>query len=424
MSGLRLYALAVVVVALGIWAAGRALDLAPPDRATIAAGAPGGGYHRIATRYAEILAEDGIALEILETAGSVENARLLAEGRADLAILQGGVPIPEGGPREAVAALFLEPILLFERADRPLDRFPPRWRGRRLAVGGPGSGTRFGYGRLARAMGLEPYTNTLLPLGGASAAEALLAGEVDLALFVAPVEAPYLRALFLSDEIRLVPLEGAAALARALPELVALDLPPGAIDYRRRVPPRALTLLATPARLMAGESPHPALVNRLVRAAERLHGRGDRLSGEGTFPSPRRVDAPLNAHARALLSSPPSLYEALLPYWVAAQINSFALLLVPVLFLLVPLLRALPGIYDWAVRRRIYRHYRTINRIDLAASDTTDRATLDALAAELDDAEAEIKSLAVPLPFRENAYLALSHLDLVRRRIRERLAER
>lgn len=420
MAGWRLYALALASVLGALWLAFRALGLAPVTELTLAAGGAKGGYHRIAEQYRAILAEDGITLRILETAGSVENAGLLASGHADAALLQGGVPVPEGATPAAIAALFLEPLLIFERAGSPVAPFPPDWQGRRIAVGPVGSGTRFAWSRLAGAMAISDGTNTLLPIGGAKAAQALLAGEADIAVFVAPLEAPYLSPLIRSDAVRLLELEAAEALARALPELVAVRLPAHGLDYAGGVPPEDLTLLATPARMLARADLHPALVNRLVRAAQRLHSPASRLSEEADFPSPLGVDVALDPHARALLAGGPSLWEAILPYWVAAQINRFIVLLLPVLILLVPLLRALPGLYDFAVRHRIYRHYRTLREIDLAVAEAADPPALDRLESELDAVEAALRDLKVPLPFRQTAYLAQSHLDLVRSRIAAR----
>ncbi|MGF1501302.1 MAG: hypothetical protein ACFBSD_05760 [Paracoccaceae bacterium] len=129
MTHLRIYALGglLAVAALGLvfWA----LDLLPPDRATMAAGQKGGGYDAIAEQYAQILARDGIRLEIVETAGSVENGRRLANGTADTALVQGGVPVPtigEARPVEAIAAIFPELVLLVTRADSGVSSFPPR----------------------------------------------------------------------------------------------------------------------------------------------------------------------------------------------------------------------------------------------------------------------------------------------------------
>ena len=90
-----------------------ALDLLPPRQITMAAGNPGTAYHALALEYRRILAEDGITLEILETSGSVDNARALEAG-ADAALMQGGVAAPEG--TAPLAAVMLEPMFVLHRS--------------------------------------------------------------------------------------------------------------------------------------------------------------------------------------------------------------------------------------------------------------------------------------------------------------------
>lgn len=79
--------------------------LHPPATMTLAAGPVGGAYNEVAQRYREVLARDGITLEIIETAGSAENAQLIANGQVDAAILQGGIAVPNPEV-EAIGAIF------------------------------------------------------------------------------------------------------------------------------------------------------------------------------------------------------------------------------------------------------------------------------------------------------------------------------
>ncbi|MGV6804711.1 MAG: hypothetical protein ACWA49_10935, partial [Ruegeria sp.] len=50
------------------------LQLHPPGGLRMAAGPEGGAYIEVAQDYASILSQDDVRLEIVETAGSVENA--------------------------------------------------------------------------------------------------------------------------------------------------------------------------------------------------------------------------------------------------------------------------------------------------------------------------------------------------------------
>jgi TRAP-type uncharacterized transport system substrate-binding protein len=68
---------AIVVAVLYI--AYRWVDPLPPRQFAIAAGAAGSGYESFARQYARILARDGVAVEIRNAAGAVEDLELLRD---------------------------------------------------------------------------------------------------------------------------------------------------------------------------------------------------------------------------------------------------------------------------------------------------------------------------------------------------------
>jgi len=396
------------------------LALLPPERVTLAAGHPGSAYHSVAERYRGVLARDGLILEIHETDGSAENAALLASGAVDAAIVQGGVQVGDGSGIEALAGLFPEAVLIFHRGALDPQTSPATWEGLNLAAGAPGSGTRAELARLGPATGFRPGANTVLALGGQDAAEALLAGRVDAALFVAPLDAPYLAPLFAASGVHLAAIADPKALMRRLDHLEARTLPAATLDYARRIPARDVTLLTMPARLLARDDLHPALVDRLVGAVRELHRSSSLLAPEGSYPSVAALGLPVDGYAARRIRDGPGVLADLLPYWIAAQIDRVALLLLPVVFLLLPLLRAAPGLYDWRMRARVYRHYLDLRRIDLAVAQETDPARLDALAADLDALEASVRRTRLPLAYRENAYLTRQHVELIRQTIARR----
>ena len=69
----------------------------PPRKIVIASGGQNGAYFRFAQKYAEELQKEGLSVEVRETAGSVENLRLLGQEGSGVAvaIVQSGVASPE-----------------------------------------------------------------------------------------------------------------------------------------------------------------------------------------------------------------------------------------------------------------------------------------------------------------------------------------
>jgi len=394
-------------------------ELLPPREIAMAAGRPDSGYARIARQYRAILARDGIALEILDTAGSVENARLLADGAADVALIQGGVRVPDEAGAEALAAVFLEPLFIFHRPDTPGAADLAQWRGLRVAAGEPGSGTRAAVTAIAAALDLSLDQGVLLDIGGGDAAAALRTGRADVAVFVAPVDAPYLAALFRDPGITVASLRDTEALARRLAFVRHADIPPAALDYAGRVPAERVALTTTVATLTARGDLHPALVNRLVRAAQEIHAGPVLVSDRLRFPAAEGAQGPMNPQAAALLEGGAGGLDRVLPYWIAAQVTRVTVLLLPLVVLLVPLIRALPGLYAWRVRMPIYRRYSELVAIDAEAEregpmPPERRATL---LDRLDSIEREARALRVPTRYRENVYTLRLHIDLVRRKL-------
>ena len=397
-----------------------ALDLLPPKSLRMAAGTPGSAYHEIAERYRAHLARDGITLEIVESAGSVENAARLSEGAADVALVQGGIPTQPDADLRALGTVFLEPLLVFHREGTENATDPAKWQGIRAAIGAEGSGTRHVVEEILGALKLNPPPEALAPLSGQAAAEALLQGEVSVAIFVAPVTAPYLRALYDAPGIALASIRDVESIRRRMAFVVDADIPRAGIDYASEKPPERIDLIALPAQIIARGDLHPALVDRLVKAARTIHAGRDLVSTEGAFPSSKATTVPMNKQAKTLLDSPPSRLDRYMPYWMAAQINKMALLLLPLIFLLLPLLRVLPGIYAWTMRARVYKNYSELVEIEKAAIGPVAAADLDGLERRLDEVQHSLTEMRLPERYRENAYTMQLHIELVRKRLADR----
>ncbi len=414
---LRPLLLPALAVAGGIAAAVWLLDLVPPKELTFAAGREGGAYHAMAERYATILARDGIEMTVIETAGSVENLTLLESGAADAGFLQGGVNPSDGAPVSALASTFLEPFWFFHSGTIEDAADPAGWDGLRIAVGEPGSGTRFAVDEIVRALDLGGIGFEALPLGGAEASGALLTGEADAALFVSPIDAPYLQPLFASGAPVIGTIRDGEALARRLPYVQLAHIPRAGLDYGARVPPERIDLIAMVGRLAARDDLHPSLVDRLVNAAREVHSGRGLLQDENQFPSPNGATMPMNPQALNLLENGPSPLTLILPYWITAQISKFALLLLPALFLLLPLIRLGPALYQWRMGARVWRHYGDLLDIDREVVGETDPGRLGALGARLDGIESDLIGVKLPPRFRDRAYTMRLHIGMVRDRI-------
>lgn len=392
------------------------LRLHPPAVLMLAAGPSGGAYNQLASRYRAILARDGIRLEIVDTAGSAENARLIETQQVDAAFLQGGIRV-QGTSTEAIGAIFFEPMVFLTQRSADVPANPALWSGLRISSGQSGSGTAAAFNDFQAAVELHPSANQHLNLSYSDAVTALIQGTIDIAVFVAPVDAPYLVAAFADPRIRLVPLDYSEAISRRLHYANTVSVPTGAISLDPVVPPQPRQLLALEARLAINDSLHPALVNRLTMAAIELHSSRDIITDYGQFPSVEGNGLAVNNAARQLILNGPSTWHDWLPYWMAAQVNRLFLLMLPILFLLLPMLRAVPSLYAFVMRWRVLQHYPEIKKIEQELADDCDGEVLAEMDLKLVDLDARLALVRLPPLYRQTAYNARIHIDLVRRRI-------
>jgi|APTNR8051073442_1049403.scaffolds.fasta_scaffold10356_6 TRAP transporter TAXI family solute receptor len=417
----KVYAPLAVLVIVGFAVAAYFIRPAPPSSITMATGAAGGAYAVFGEHYKTALAVDGVDVRLIETEGSLTNIALLAreEDPVDVAFVQGGIGDDSHQTSiVSLASLYPEPVWLFVRADTAIASTLDL-KGIRMAIGIPGSGTGALAVDLLSALGYGPDVVERVPFGGADAAQALIAGDVDAALYVGGESSPVIRDLMMAPGIALVPFRRAETFSRLYSFLAVVTLPEGAIDLTENIPPEPVTLLATTANLLARDDLHPAIQSLLLQAARRIHGGGGLFSEPGEFPSTRYVDFPLSTEAERYFQRGPGFLQRYLPFWAANLVQRLLVLLIPLLTLLLPLLRVAPPLYQWRVRRRIYKWYQNVRETEAAArGDASDAAKARAVAT-LDALQEEVGALKVPLGYAEQLFQLRLHIQFVRRLIGE-----
>jgi TRAP transporter TAXI family solute receptor len=419
-------AVALAIIVAAFWIAFRFVRPAPPDEFAISTGAEGGAYQLYARRYAELLAREGVRVQVRASTGSLENLERLAdpESGVSVAFVQGGVGDPARQPElVTLAALYYEPLWVFYRGESEVT-LPGQLSGRRVAVGPEGSGTRALVLTLLDASRPGGNRERLLPLAGAAAAEALLAGRIDAAAFVAGADAPYVQRLLRAKGVRLMSFALAEAFSRRFPYLAAVSLPRGVIDIAEDIPSRNVTLVATTAYLVARQDFHPALVSVLLEAVNRVHHGGSVFHRIGDFPAGREGDFPLSEDAQRYFKSGPPLLQRYLPFWVANLIQRLLILLVPLVAVAIPVMRLFPSLYVWRVRARVFRWYRELRSVEAEAARKPGPERVRELLSRLDAIEEGVGRTRVPLAYSDYAYNLKLHVDLIRTRLQRMTDER
>ena len=412
---LNLFGPALIVTLLGFLLAYQFVDPAPPDHIRIASGNKDGAYYLFARQYREYLAREGIELEVVTSAGSLENIQLLESGRVDLAFVQGGLADKATqGNLVSLGSFYYEPLWMFHRGELEINTLTGL-KQRRVAVGAERSGTRALALQLLSDNNLHAADVRMLSIDGHEAAEALLAGEIDAAFFVASPKSPVVRSLLESESLKLMSFGRADAYTRLHPYLSSVLLPEGVVNMERNLPGSETRLLSATANLVATDRLHPALVELLVYVGGRIHGAGGWFEARGEFPSPAYTDFPLSADAARFYERGPSFLQRYLPFWTASLLDRLKVMLLPLIALLLPLIKIMPGIFNWRMRSRIYPWYREILAIDRKM--VAGELNVDNSLQKLNDIERKVANISVPLSFAEELYELRRHISLARERL-------
>lgn len=412
---LAVYLPAAVIAVVGFLLAYRYVGPPPPKTLTLATGAREGAYYQFGQAYAEWLAEHGIELKIVTTAGSVENLRLLEDGTAgvDLAFVQGGTGSTEKD-LYSLGSLYYEPLWILHRRDLELEHLY-ELKDHPIALGAPDSGTRAIAEFLARENGIDPATLPDTPgVAGRDAVAALRSGTVDAAFFVASPEAPLVKELLADADFALLDMDRADAYASRNSFLTEVHLAEGMIDLERNIPPAPVTLISPAANLVVRKDVHPALSDLVLQAAAHVHGDGGLFERPGEFPAPRLLEFPLSPEADRYYEFGPPFLQRYLPFWIATVVDRLKVLILPLLVLLIPLSKVVPPTLRWGIRRKIFRWYKEIRALDVALSEPDASTRVEGLRDEIDRIEREVTQVNVPLGYADQLYNLRLHVDLVK----------
>jgi TRAP-type uncharacterized transport system substrate-binding protein len=395
---------------------------APPSSLTISAGPPGSSFQTAAQQYQKILARNGIQLRIVTSEGSLENLNRLTDENSgvDVAFVQSGIT-GEGDASDLVSlgSMFYQPVIIFYRSRESLERLS-ELRGRRIAIGGKGSGTRVLSLALLKDNEIEADGATrLLDLEGESARTALLDGQVDAIMISGDSASPAtIRAMLHAPGIRLYDFPQADAYVRRFPYVSKLTIPAGAFDLGANLPPKPMNMIAPTVELLSHADLHPALTDLLIEAALEVHGRATLLQNAGQFPTPQIHSFPISTEAARYYKSGRSFAYRYLPFWLASLFTRAAVILVPLFVVVIPGLRYLPQLYNWRIRRRIHRRYgelMALEREALAGNMSEEwRAVLLERVDEIERATIKVK---MPGSHAEALYALRQHLRFVRERL-------
>jgi TRAP-type uncharacterized transport system substrate-binding protein len=413
--------LTVTLLALAYWW----LDPTPPKQVTLATGPAQSAYSEFGKRYAEALAAYGIEVKLLPSEGSSQNLEWLSTGKADLGFVQGGSSPLEGNDDRgltSLGSLFVEPVWLFYRADAAkqvtqTDSLTSltQLKGLRINVGTAGSGVPSLMGRLFEINRLEAGAIQLSLMEQTPATVAFLNKELDALVFASAPESPMVQMLLQTPGVKLMDFAQHDAYSRRFAFLTPVTLPRGVVDLASDVPPQDMHLVAPTTTLLVREGVHPAVVQLFTQASLELHSHAGWFSRIHEFPSTANTEFPISKEAERTLRNGIPLMQRYLPFSYANLMERMWLALGIIIAVLLPLSRIVPPLYEFKIRSRIFRWYGQLREIEDRLG--TNSGSAEKLAEELDQLEARVGKITVPLSYADELYALRNHIELVRHRL-------
>jgi hypothetical protein len=399
----------------------------PPKRVVLATGPAGSAYAGFGKRYAEALKVNGIEVELKATDGSQDNLELLRTSGADVAFVRGGSADPvkdEQGGLTSLGSLFFEPLWFFYRTDaaKRIDRKTgtltslTQLKDLRINVDKPGSGVPDIMERMFRANHMDASTLSLSNLEQTPATEALQAGLLDVIVLASAPQSPLVQKLLRAPDIQLMDFAQSDAYSRRFAFLQPVTLPRGVVDLAADLPSHDVSLLAATTSLLSREETHPALRQLFAQTAQTLHGGAGWFNRARDFPNTRTSELPVSPEGDRAINGTPPFWQRYLPFWASNLVERMWLVLGGLLVLMLPLSRVVPPLYQFRVRRRVFRWYARLREVEHKLEAHT--GDPDALLKELGDLDRVVNKVAVPLSYADELYALRNNIEAVRRRVR------
>jgi TRAP transporter TAXI family solute receptor len=425
---LQLALMVIALVALGVYIYVALAKTVPSRRIVLASGPDFGAYHEYAKRYQALLAREGVRVGERMTGGAEDNLELLrnAKSGVDVAFMQGGVAPPGSDDLVMLASLYYEPLWIFYRGPSTLSQIV-QLKGKRIAAGAPGSGTRAFVDQILGANGLTAAKDSggaiILALGGSEALAALKAGDVDAVLFVGGAQSPAIQQALRVPGVKLMSLSDVEVYPRRFPYVTHLSLPRGTIDLALDIPDHNVAMIGTRAMLAAREDIHPALINVLIDAARAIHSQQGIFEAAGEFPSTEPMDIPVSPYADQHKRFGSNFLYHYLPFWLAALVERAVIVIVPLLVVLVPVMNLMPQLMHWRVRSRIHRWYGELAHVERDVQARSGASPVQQWLGELDRIEHAVEELKVPPKYANEVYTLREHIGLARRTVLRKAGE-
>lgn len=421
-----LLVLAAVLAGLGlfVWMVFTVWHPMPPRELVMITGGEGGDYFEYGKHYRDFLKKKGIGVRLLDSAGALENLRRLRDPRSGVSagFIPAGVTNEQESPElVSLGTLSYEPLWFFyQNRGLPPELMFKGLKNKSISIGLEGSAGRALTLKIMALYGIESLAARTVELLPGEAGDQLIQGKIEAAVMTGSWKSPTVRRLLASKHIRLLNFPRADTYVALYPYLNKVTVPAGLGSLPQNLPPENVTLLAPKTSLVVRRELHSALQYLLLDAALEIHGPPGVFHLAGQFPAAEAFDLPLSENAVHFYKSGRPFLQRYLPFWLAVFVEQMLVILLPLLGILYPLLRFLPGLYGWGMRRKIYRLYGELKFLEDELDQHLPERDTGELALRLDALEERVDHVRLTKAYTHMLYTLKHHINLVRERLEKR----
>lgn len=262
----RVLRMTLVALSVGLvaWLALAGWQRSRTEHLTLAAGASSGESYILGNALKTVVERHypKIRITLRETGGTVENLRMLEDGRAQLATAQSDI-LP--GPKaRAVAVLYDDTFQLLVAKNSPVQSLVDL-QGRRIALAQSG-GQFQSFLHVADHFGLHREDFQFVGASDQDAGDAFLNQRADAIFRVRALGDPSIQQLVQSGKVRFLPIEHATAMKIKYPAFQAALIPVGAYLGNPPIPAQDFPTVSTQRTLLASDHANAAAIRAVTEA--------------------------------------------------------------------------------------------------------------------------------------------------------------
>ena len=403
------------IVLASLYVVYRLVDPLPPRHFAIAAGIAGTTYDEFARQYSRILARNGVELEVRNYAGAVEHFDVLRDAASGVqaAITTFGFTEPRDAETlYSLGGISDSAIFIFYRNAEPVTQFA-QFRGKRLSIGTPTTALRSLMLEVLKATGALDDSTRLVDLNYIEAIDALIAGEIDAAMFPLQVDDSLLQRTLAAPGVRLMDVAQAEAVSKTVPGLKHVVLWRGLISLARDIPNSDINLLAVRTRVLVRKDLHPALQYLLLEAMRDIHWGPGPFNRLGEFPAEQPNDLPLSPTAEAFYRSGSTFWQRYTSFWLTSLLNRIVFFVIPVVAMLIPVIGFAPRLFRSLFVRRIEKLHYALGNLERDFEHSSDTSRFSEYQTRIAEIESAVRSLKVARAFEVDLHRLRVHLRMV-----------